>query len=349
MPRNTNFDPEQIVKNRFRSVSLDNPINAILFDLALERERKCSVDSCYNEDMRPSLPNMDDYLKMRRKVSLMPLEKIRDRIKLPSLPGMILRLNQALENKAGSNELAEIIKHDAKLTAAIMGLVNSPIFSLPNEVETLSRAITVLGTREISSLALGARIVSMFEDHAPQGLPIRTFWKHSISCGVFAHDIAKYCGRPEPEKYLVAGLLHDLGRLMLFSQYPDLAKVAFALQESKCIPLHKSEMNLFDVDHAMVGGVFLSGWNLPKSVVHSALYHHEPKFCIGRKVPEIVYVANQLSSALGMGCNTIFSLDTGEEIWASLNINEEGLHTIVENVEERLWSTFNSFFPDNEK
>ncbi len=345
MQKSQNYDAKDVVDKRFRSVSLNNHVNAMLYALALDLEGKSNGISSYKDEMHRSIPNLDECMKMRRKVSLIPLESIKERLKLPSVPGIVLRLHHALESGAASEQLAEIIQYDPKLTTAIMSLVNSPIFALTTKIETLSRAITVLGTKEISSLALGTRLMVMFDDCIPEGLPIQTFWKHSIACGVLAHDIAKFGSRPDPERYFVAGLLHDLGRVMLFSQYPDLAKLALALQRFEGIPLHKGELNLFDVDHTMVGGLFFGEWGLPKSIVHSALYHHDPTKCLGKDVPEIIYVANQISSALGMGCNYIYSMDSGDEIWMSLGINEDELCSLVFGVEDKLWATFNSLFP----
>ncbi len=347
MTQSTSLMARVVVDKRFKAVSLKHPINAMLYNLAMKREESCSEDQDFAADMHTPIPDAVQLMEMQSKVSLLPLDTIKDRMKLPTVPGIVFRLQKALEEGAPSKELAEIVRHDLKLTTAIMSLVNSPIYPHPYEVETLGRAITIMGTKEISSLALGARLLAMFDDTPPEGMPLQAFWKHSIACAIFANDIAVLLGKPDPDKFLVAGLLHDLGHVMLFSCYPDLAKVALALQQEKSMPLHDAELAVFDVDHCMVGGLFFSEWNLPMGIVKAALYHHNPSRCVGNEVSEIVYAANQIVTALGLDFQGTYTMDPGEEVWERLNIGEAELHTLVENVDKRLWALLCSIFPSS--
>lgn len=333
------------VDKRFRAVSLKHPVNAMLYKLAIEREKLCSGDQDFAAGMYVPIPDAARLMEMKSKMSLLPMDTIKERMKLPAVPGIVFRLQKALVEEAPTKQLAEIIRHDPKLTAAIMGLVNSPLYAQPYEVETLSRAITVIGTKEISSLALGTRLLAMFEDTPPEGMSLTAFWKHSIACAIFANDIAVILGRPEPDKYLVAGLLHDLGHVMLFSCYPEMAKVALALQQEKGMPLNDAERLVFDVDHCMVGGLFFSEWDLPIGVVKSALHHHDPSRCIGKEVPEVVYVANQIATALGLDFQGTYTMDPGEELWEHLNIGESELQSLIEDVDKRLWALLCFIFP----
>lgn len=333
------------VEERFRKANLNDPVTSLLFGLALEKEQARMDDEAdFIGDIHAPMPDAAQYMKMKGKISLLPLDTIKERIKLPSVPGAIFQLEQAISDGASSERLASIIRADPKLAAVIMSLVNSPLYAQKFKIETLSRAITLIGTREVSSLALGVRVASMFEDSNPQGLPLEPFWKHSIACAVLAHEIAVLCGKADPEKYLVAGLLHDMGRVMLFSRYPDVAKVALALHHKKGDPLHELELWLFDVDHCMIGGLFFGEWGLPKGVVHSALYHHDPEMCAGKEVPEVVYAANQIATALGVGCNRTYALEPGRAIWGGLNLDEAALRAMILNVDKKLWGMFRSMF-----
>jgi HD-like signal output (HDOD) protein len=335
----------EALDKRFAAVSLDHPINALLHDLALRNLETSGKGSVLVLAPPAAMPNAVEYLELKTKANLLPIETIKDRIKLPSLPDVVFKLQHAIEAGASSSRIAEIIRYDPKLTAAILSLVNSPIFALPGKVESLERAVTLIGTREVSSLALGARLLAMFEETVPQGLPLNAFWMHSIACAVLAHDIATLRARPEPEKYMVAGLLHDLGKVMLYSHSPQLGHVAFALEQEQRRTLHEVELELFDVDHCMVGGIFFSEWGLPEGVIQSALYHHDPEKCVGKAVPEVVYVANQIATALGMSCSRLYTLDPGEEVWAALGIEADTLHPLIERVDQRLWTMFCSLFP----
>lgn len=344
---NAQATAREIVDRRFKSVSLDNRITALMYSLALEKAQERSDAPCFTDSMHVSLPNAQQYLKMKSKVSLLPVDTLKDRLKLPSPPNVIIELQAALDQGASSQEIAKIIQLDPKLTAAVLSLVNSALYSMSSKVETLERAITILGNRSVSSLALGVRLLSMFEDTTPEDFPIETFWKHSIASAVFAHNIATVCNIPEPERCLVAGLLHDMGQILLFSRYPGMARVSLAMQQELDLPLHEVEFTLFDVDHALIGGVLFGEWQLPAGVVNASLFHHKPEESLGNKSAEVVYVANQIATALGIGCNRIYTQEPGEEIWESLCLKEEDVRTMVSNVDEQLWAMFDALFPQH--
>lgn len=338
----------EIVEKRFQGASLSHPITAMLHALALRREEQRPLSWDFTADMHAPIPDVAQYMEIKRKTSLLPLDTIKDRIKLPAIPGAVIQLQQALEEGTSSEGLARIISADPKLATAVLSLVNSSLYSLPMKVETLSRAITIIGTRQISSLALGTRLLAMFDDADPGDLPVMTFWKHSIACAVISHDIAVACGRDEPERFLVAGLLHDLGRVMLFSRYPEVAKVALSLHHEKGLSLHKAETWLFDVDHCLIGGLFFGEWGLPSGIVQSALFHHDPDKCRNKEIPEVVYVANQIATALGMGCNRTYSHEPGQALWDNLGLDGDGLFSLMKGVDERLKALFCSLFPNSD-
>lgn len=340
-------DHEAKVAKRFRKVSLDNPINALLHEMALRIEKERAGGPDFSENMNFSLPDPGQYLEMKRKMTLLPLETVEQRVKLPALPGTVIQLQDALEKKVSSTKLAHIIGPDIKMTTAIMSLINSPMYGLPSKVETLSRALTILGANEISSLALGARILAMFEDSTPEGIPVSIFMRHSIACAELAHGIAGLCGEKEREKFFVAGLLHDLGRVILFSNFPDMAKVTLALHQLEDVGLNDAEMQTFGVAHGMVGGVFFGKWGLPQSVINAALFHHSPGDCIGKKTAEVVYVANQVANALGFGCDSTYTLEPGDAVWEALDITDEALFGLLVGVDERLCNLFASIFPES--
>lgn len=337
--------PRDKVAKRFASVSLEEPINAKLFELALVYGERSSPDAEFTCDMHPDLPNAAQILEMRRKHSLLPLDSVEMRLSLPSLPSIIMELQQAVARQDSSEQIAALISQDPKLTMAVLSLANSPLYGLTSKVESLPRAVTYIGTREISALALGVRLLAMFEENAPRNFPLTTFWKHSLATAVLAHEIASLCRRSEPERFFTAGLLHDVGRVVLCSNFPDLYAVVMALHQERSTPLNKGELAIFDVDHAMIGGLFFAKWGLPSTIVNSALFHHSPQDCVDLEGADVVYVANQLATALGIGCNRVYTMKPGEEVWNRLGLDVEQLTTLVETIEGRLNEMFTSLFP----
>lgn len=336
---------QEAVDRRFRGISLEHPITALLHSLAVEKAQSRSEQPCFMDFMHPPLPNAQQYLRMKSKVSLLPVDSLKERLKLSSPPQVVVELQRALEIGESSGQLARIIMLDPKLTSAILSLVNSPLYAMPTKVETLERAITIMGNKSVSSLALGIRLLSMFDDNAPEGFPMETFWKHSIASAVFAQNIATICNIRDPERCLVAGLLHDLGQILLFSRYPELAMVSLAMQQERDIPLHEAESMLFDMDHALIGGVLFAEWKMPPGVINAALFHHDPESTLGNEPAEVVYVANQIATALGIGCNRVYTQEPGEEIWSKLGLKEEDVRNMVANVDEQLWAMFHTLFP----
>ena len=332
------------VDARFARVSIEGKINSMLYLAALLRESQIEDGPNFSVDMRLDIPNAVELLEMKNKVSLLPLETVDQRVKLPALPGTILRLQRALDDKESAEVLAAIIAPDPKLTTAILSLVNSSLNSLQSKVETLSRAVAIVGTKEISSLALGARMLSMFEENLPPGLPVHIYYKHSIATATIAHSMAVFLGRDEPEKYFVAGLLHDMGRVILFSSYPDLAQVVMALHKEKGMALHEAEELAFDADHCMIGGLFFGKWSMPRSVVNSALYHHDPSMCAEREVEGVIYAANQVATAVGIGCNQKYLMNEGDKVWDSLGLGAQELFQILEGLDERLLVLYAAIF-----
>ena len=337
---------EDQVKERFSKVPLDVPMNKALYDLALARHEEAAQGHDFSAHASMELPDSDEFLEMKLKRPLGPIETIEERIQLPSLPTVLLQLQAELESQNNSTtRLAEIICMDIRLSTALLSLVNSALYSFPNKVETVERAITLMGTGEVSALAFSTRLLSMFEDTTPKVLPLETYLRHSMACATVAHQLAEACNKPEPSKYFVAGLVHDIGRPILFSAHPDMAKILFALQMQKGMPLDEGEEMVFDINHAMLGGLFLAKWGLPQSIVNAALLHHDPTACHGKETAEIVFVANQVTTALGFGCNYFYTGRPGQYIWDNLGITPDSLGNMLTGIDEKLEILFAAVFP----
>lgn len=339
-----NETAENRVKRRFSQVSLEHPLTEVLYGLALECEAAREQGPDFSKDMRSRVPDAPELMDMKRKFSLLPMDTVDKRIKLPALPSIIVRLQEALSDGASSDEIAEILMPDPKLTTVILSLANSSMYSFSQKVESLSRAVTLIGSKEISSLALGMKLLSMFEDADAHGLPLLTFWKHSIACAVLSHELAVLCGKDDPERFFVAGLLHDLGRVILFTNYPEMAAVVLAVHRSQSIPLQQAELKAFDVDHTLIGGVFFAKWDMPKGVVNAALHHHSPERALGKETAETVYIANQIATALGLGCNGMYTMQPGEALWHGMNISESGLSEMLHGIDGRLKAFYSMIF-----
>ncbi len=224
------------------------------------------------------------------------------RVTLPSPPLVMVRLREIIDDpNVALEDVAEVVHLDPRLAAALLRLVNSPLYHSSTRVETIARAVTALGTRHVYVLALAAAVTTMFEDVRPPGLDLERFWRHSLASAVLAHSLAQAAGWAEPERCYLGGLLHDIGKLALYAAAPRRAQQAQRLHSRLGLPLDQAERRFFDFDHAMLGAVIFASWGLPDSVVAATLLHAAPRKAPYCEVAAAVHVANVLAVALGFG------------------------------------------------
>ncbi|MGE4551743.1 MAG: HDOD domain-containing protein [Desulfovibrionaceae bacterium] len=337
----------QIADRTFEGVSMRHPAMPPLRRMAEQRLARRLMD---DPDWRPACgwPRFDIREFLHRKIEYQPLGPLQmavRRIKLPTLPRVWFELRRAMEQPVCDSEhIARIVSVDPKLTAIILSLVNSPFFGLSAKVDTISRAVTVLGTKPLSGLALGSMLVAMFQDVAPEVLDVNAFWRHCMCVAVLGRNLAVRAGRSDPERYFVAGLLHDLGRIALFSAEPELSKMAIALQQQDNLDLAEAERKVFDFDHAMLGALLLKEWRLPGSLVVTAMHHHSAEGCVNHEVAEVVHVANCIAVTLGYGaCEETRAPRMGLECWRRLGVPPEALEEIVADMDAQVEGLFAPF------
>lgn len=206
-----------------------------------------------------------------------PQELVSAATGVPSLPRIYGRLTEALDNpRASTGHIAAIISGDAGLTARLLLLVNSAFYCFPVKVESISHAVTLVGTEQIRDLALATSILRIFKGISADLVDMESFWLHSVSTGVAARLLATHRGEGNSERFFVAGVLHDIGRLLMFKTWPKEAQWALARARKTHGPLVEIERELFGFDHAVAGGEVLDAWRLPAPLAEMSRYHHSP-------------------------------------------------------------------------
>ena len=204
-------------------------------------------------------------------------ELVKDVVNLVSLPEVYLRLNEMIDNPhCSTQELGEVIGQDPSLTARLLKMVNSSFFGFPQRVETVSRAVTVIGLQELRTLVAAAAAVHTFSKLPNQLVDMVSFWRHSVYCGVTARLLAKKCHVLHSERLFIAGLLHDIGHLIMYFKLPEIAHEAIMRAKVGAEPLVEVERELMGFDHADVGRALLVEWQLPQSLQDAVGYHHHP-------------------------------------------------------------------------
>ena len=217
--------------------------------------------------MRALLPSP----AMRAKVS--QLESI------PSLPSLYLDLVRQLQSADTSIEdIARTVAKDIGMTAQILKIVNSAFFGLSEPMSNVQDAIGFLGTELVRNLALAVGVFSQYEASKLGGLSLETLWQHCARTAAAARSIARIekCPRPVIEDAFTAGLLHDVGKLVLAGAFPEEYSQMGRDAQTLNVEAVVQERDVFGVDHAEVGGYLLGLWGLPPAVVEAVAFHHFP-------------------------------------------------------------------------
>jgi HD-like signal output (HDOD) protein len=231
------------------------------------------------------------------------LEKFMEKdIALPEIPSIVYELNEVISNPLSTaDQMAQVINKSPSLTSLLLKIVNSSFYGLPSRVDRVSLAVTLIGTRELSSLALGINIMSMFRSIPGSLITMRSFLQHSLACGIVARLLAVQKNMRQTEQMFTCGLLHDLGRLILFIYFPQevLGALEYAGQHSAC--LYQVERTRLGCHHAHIGKYLLNRWRLPLIIENAVSFHHDPEDAPDPVPTAIVHVADILVNALGIG------------------------------------------------
>ncbi|MFN8009029.1 MAG: HDOD domain-containing protein [Terriglobia bacterium] len=207
-----------------------------------------------------------------------PSTLIKGGFEVPSLPIIFTRLNAAVNDpRASFTDISRIISEDPSLTARLLRIVNSALYSLPTKIETILRAVTIVGTQQVRDLALATSVVQLFKGIPEDLISMESFWRHSLACGVTSRILATFRREANVERYFVGGMLHDIGRLVICMVQPDAARAVLTRCRQHGELLNLVEMELLGFDHAAVGGFLLRTWKLPDSIQEMVAFHHRPQ------------------------------------------------------------------------
>lgn len=277
-------------------------------------------------------------------------ELVRDVRGLVSLPHVYVRIGKLVDDPASSlSDIARAASQDPSFTLRLLAVANSVLYRFPSSVDTVMKAVTIIGTSQIRNLALSMSVASSFEGLPNELVTMENFWRHSLYCALAARALAKQAGRCDPDALFTAGLLHDIGELIIFNRLPDKARDALlrVLESGEELAVQQAERQVMGFDHGQVGGELAREWRLPPLLEECIANHHDITASVRhRRETALVHLANSI--ALMAELDTLDPLDAppiDPYAWELTGFAEDCIEPCVRGIQseivdvERLFST----------
>lgn len=222
---------------------------------------------------------------------------------LGSPPAVYQRLVEVLDDpRSGGHEVAAVIGQDPSLTARLLRLANSAYFSFDRPVDSVHQAVTFIGLTHVRDIALATSVTSAFRDVPADLIDLEEFWRHSLAVGICARMLAGIRKESNVERFFVAGMLHDVGRLVLYVSAADAARAILEHAKDRECLLYEAEMELVGLDHGTIGGALMEQWNMPASLAECVALHHRPQEALSYPVETAtIHLADLVANALRLG------------------------------------------------
>ena len=226
-----------------------------------------------------------------------PCDLVKGSVRLVSLPDIYIKVVQALEDPASSMaDIGRVLSQDPALAARLLKIANSPFYGFPSRIDSIPRAITVVGLNNLRELILIASVGDVFTRIAGNLMDMTAFWRHSTFCGVAARILGRKCGIVSVDALFVAGLLHDVGHLLILTKLPEMARGVYLRPLDERQRLCDVEREILGFDHGEVAGELLRVWALPESICDAVQYHHEPaRARIAPLTAAVIHIADALA------------------------------------------------------
>jgi HD-like signal output (HDOD) protein len=206
-----------------------------------------------------------------------PDEFVKNCTKMFSLPEVYLEVKRVIDNPESTMaDLSRAISIDPGMTAIVLKLVNSAFYGMPRKVETISRAVGILGMQPIHDLVLAMSVTATFSGISQQVMNMKIYWANSFFSGLAARELARKCFLVDSERMFVEGLLRDIGHLLMYEYMPEQSEQAMKASAETGEAIQTIEQTLIGFDYAQVGKALVDEWQLPKNFGEAIRYQYNP-------------------------------------------------------------------------
>ena len=265
-------------------------------------------------------------------------EFVRGTPEIQSLPEIYRQINLVIDHpNSSSEEIGKVVMEDPGLTSRLLRLVNSSLFAFPGEIDTISQAISLVGTQQLRDLTLATCVIEMFEDIPNTFVNMQTYWKHCLATACCCRILAECCEEENIERFFVAGLLHDIGSIVIYLKGGRKLKRLLTRCTKDREVLNTAERSIFGFDHTTVGKELLHLWGLPKVLQEAVEAHHTPSRAkMFPRVANITHISEVMVEALEMGSNgESYVSPISEDAWLELGLSSDYLPLIFQDLEQQ--------------
>jgi putative nucleotidyltransferase with HDIG domain len=270
------------------------------------------------------------------------IQKVKDSIeKMPTLSPLTHKIVQvANDRRSSAQDLTDVIQLDPVLTAKVIKMVNSAYFGLPQKVKSLKQTIVMLGINTVKNVALSSSFTNNVRIKEKTKLSGNDFWQHSLGTAVASKLIAKELGIDSKflEEYFIAGLIHDIGKVLINNFFSDEMNQILELSAQKKASITDIEKQVLQLTHEEIGIAIGKKWNFESPLLFAVGKHHNPATSGSSAIfSMIIFLADTFVKILDIGFSGNYKIETvPEEIWNALQLNEGKVFTALLPINEEI-------------
>lgn len=266
-------------------------------------------------------------------------QKLNNIDNLPSLPLLVTQLIQMIDDPdVSADDINKLASNDIALTTKILKLVNSAYYGFSRKISTLTQGIIILGFKTVKNLSLSTSVLDIFKNVQFNHFQSKDFWLHSIAVGTTAQIIGNEINYPNKEELFIAGLMHDLGKLIMVKYFEkDFNNVMIYLNDNSEKSFYEAEQELLDYNHTQLGGWVAEKWNFPKVLISAVAEHHNLENFENEKISGIIHISDIFIKLKRIGFSGDYVIPNfNQEIWSELNITKETTLRIFSEIDKNL-------------
>ena len=252
--------------------------------------------------------------------------------KLFTLPEIVVKIQDLIYDPSSSaSDIAKLIAIDPSLSARLLKIANSSFYSFPSQIDSLSRAVNLIGTEDLYNLALATSTPGAFSSlDNNEHLDIASYWRHSVMSGLIGRALAQHCSIRHSESLFLAGLFHNLGQLVVLEQLPEQFIKIEEMKDDVTLPW-EIEKDVLGYTYAEVGTELLRCWKMPENILDLVKVQHEPLLSTDPKIASLVHIASRTASQLEFNQHHgfDFNLTIQPAAWLTTNLDQESIHTAI--------------------